>query len=86
MSIAEPLHAGPGCRDASFSPMAGTANVEVVGIQAGRALLAWQRPWPKGTRLAAWCVAHYRLDGGRIAGSSSTTATSRRRLPTADRV
>jgi ketosteroid isomerase-like protein len=23
-------------------------------------------PWPAGTRLAAWCVAHYRLRGGRI--------------------
>jgi ketosteroid isomerase-like protein len=23
-------------------------------------------PWPKGTTLSAWCVAHYRLDGGRI--------------------
>jgi ketosteroid isomerase-like protein len=23
-------------------------------------------PWPKGTRLSAWCVAHYRLVGGRI--------------------
>ena len=23
-------------------------------------------PWPKGTRLTAWCVARYRLDGGRI--------------------
>jgi hypothetical protein len=22
--------------------------------------------WPAGTRLAAWCVAHYRLAGGRI--------------------
>jgi ketosteroid isomerase-like protein len=64
------------------------------GIQAGRALLAWQRyevrdhvasgdvvvtrmrcsgelaidagRWPKGTRLSAWCVAHYRLEDGRI--------------------
>ena len=24
-------------------------------------------PWPAGTRMAAWCVAHYRLEGGRIA-------------------
>src|SRR5262245_21478498 len=24
-------------------------------------------PWPKGTRLSAWCVAHYRFEGGRIA-------------------
>jgi ketosteroid isomerase-like protein len=24
-------------------------------------------PWPKGTRLSAWCVAHYRLTDGRIA-------------------
>ncbi|HEY1277735.1 MAG TPA: nuclear transport factor 2 family protein [Thermoleophilaceae bacterium] len=24
-------------------------------------------PWPAGTRLAAWCVAHYRLVDGRIA-------------------
>lgn len=24
-------------------------------------------PWQKGTRLAAWCVAHYTLRGGRIA-------------------
>jgi ketosteroid isomerase-like protein len=23
-------------------------------------------PWPAGTQLTAWCVAHYRLDGGRI--------------------
>ncbi len=23
--------------------------------------------WPAGTHLAAWCVAHYRLRGGRIA-------------------
>jgi len=23
-------------------------------------------PWPAGTRLAAWCVAHYRLADGRI--------------------
>jgi ketosteroid isomerase-like protein len=23
-------------------------------------------PWPAGTRMAAWCVAHYRLAGGRI--------------------
>ena len=23
-------------------------------------------PWRAGTRLAAWCVAHYRLAGGRI--------------------
>jgi ketosteroid isomerase-like protein len=23
-------------------------------------------PWPAGTRLAAWCVAHYRLAAGRI--------------------
>jgi ketosteroid isomerase-like protein len=23
-------------------------------------------PWPAGTRLAAWCVAHYRLENGRI--------------------
>ena len=23
-------------------------------------------PWPKGTRLSAWCVAHYRFVGGRI--------------------
>ena len=64
------------------------------GLQAGRALLAWQRydvrdhltsgdtvvtrfrwtgelaidagPWPEGTTLTAWCVAHYRLAGGRI--------------------
>jgi ketosteroid isomerase-like protein len=65
------------------------------GVEAGRALLAWQRyevrdhvasgdvvvtrmrwsgelavdarPWRKGTRLSAWCVAHYRLVDGRIA-------------------
>jgi ketosteroid isomerase-like protein len=65
------------------------------GLQAGRALLAWQRyevrdhlpagdtvvsrfrwtgqlaidagPWVKGTTLRAWCVAHYRLRGGKIA-------------------
>jgi len=24
-------------------------------------------PWPAGTRFSAWCVAHYRLAGGRIA-------------------
>jgi hypothetical protein len=24
-------------------------------------------PWQNGTRLAAWCVAHYTLRGGRIA-------------------
>src|SRR3954447_2631964 len=24
-------------------------------------------PWIRGTRLSAWCVAHYRLVGGRIA-------------------
>jgi ketosteroid isomerase-like protein len=24
-------------------------------------------PWPAGTRMAAWCVAHYRLADGRIA-------------------
>jgi ketosteroid isomerase-like protein len=24
-------------------------------------------PWAKGTRLSAWCVAHYRLEDGRIA-------------------
>lgn len=24
-------------------------------------------PWPAGTRLSAWCVAHYRLADGRIA-------------------
>jgi ketosteroid isomerase-like protein len=24
-------------------------------------------PWPEGTRLASWCVAHYRLVDGRIA-------------------
>jgi ketosteroid isomerase-like protein len=24
-------------------------------------------PWPKGTTLSAWCVAHYRLADGRIA-------------------
>jgi ketosteroid isomerase-like protein len=24
-------------------------------------------PWPAGTRLSAWCVAHYRLRDGRIA-------------------
>jgi ketosteroid isomerase-like protein len=23
-------------------------------------------PWPAGTRMAAWCVAHYRLAAGRI--------------------
>jgi ketosteroid isomerase-like protein len=23
-------------------------------------------PWPKGATLGAWCVAHYRLAGGRI--------------------
>jgi hypothetical protein len=23
-------------------------------------------PWPAGTRMAAWCVAHYRLSEGRI--------------------
>jgi ketosteroid isomerase-like protein len=23
-------------------------------------------PWPAGTRMTAWCVAHYRLAGGRI--------------------
>ena len=23
-------------------------------------------PWPAGTRMAAWCVAHYRLGAGRI--------------------
>ena len=23
-------------------------------------------PWPAGTRMAAWCVAHYRLTAGRI--------------------
>ena len=23
-------------------------------------------PWPAGTRMAAWCVAHYRLVAGRI--------------------
>jgi ketosteroid isomerase-like protein len=23
-------------------------------------------PWPAGTQLTAWCVAHYRLAGGRI--------------------
>jgi ketosteroid isomerase-like protein len=65
------------------------------GLQAGRALLAWQRyevrdhlpsgdtvvtrmrwsgelaidagAWTKGTRLSAWCVAHYRLRDGKIA-------------------
>jgi ketosteroid isomerase-like protein len=65
------------------------------GLQAGRALLAWQRydvrdhlpsgdtvvtrmrwtgelaidagPWTKGTKLSAWCVAHYRLRDGKIA-------------------
>ena len=30
-----------------------------LGIDAG--------PWPKGTRLSAWCVAHYRFEDGRIA-------------------
>jgi SnoaL-like domain len=24
-------------------------------------------PWPAGTRMAAWCVAHYRMVDGRIA-------------------
>ena len=24
-------------------------------------------PWRAGTRMAAWCVAHYRLAAGRIA-------------------
>jgi hypothetical protein len=24
-------------------------------------------PWPAGTRMAAWCVAHYRIVHGRIA-------------------
>jgi ketosteroid isomerase-like protein len=66
-----------------------------LGIEAGRALLAWHSytprdhvargdtvvtrlrwvgglavaagPWPVGTRVAAWCVAHYRLVDGRIA-------------------
>jgi ketosteroid isomerase-like protein len=65
------------------------------GIEAGRALLAWQTyeprdhvaagdtvvtrirwsgelavaagPWLAGTRLAAWCVGHYRFRDGRIA-------------------
>src|SRR3954471_1579443 len=65
------------------------------GMQAGRALLAWQRydvrdhlafddtvvtrmrwsgelavdagAWTKGTKLSAWCVAHYRLRDGKIA-------------------
>jgi len=23
-------------------------------------------PWPAGTRMTAWCVAHYRVAGGRI--------------------
>jgi ketosteroid isomerase-like protein len=64
------------------------------GLEAGRALLAWQSyevrdhvesgdtvvtrmrwngeiaidagPWAAGTRLSAWCVAHYRLAAGRI--------------------
>jgi ketosteroid isomerase-like protein len=29
-----------------------------LGVDAG--------PWPAGTRMAAWCVAHYRLAAGRI--------------------
>jgi ketosteroid isomerase-like protein len=65
------------------------------GLQAGKALLAWQRyevrdhltsgdtdvsrfhwsgelaidagPWARGTKLSAWCVAHYRFEDGKIA-------------------
>jgi hypothetical protein len=58
--------------------MSDAANIEVVERFLG-AFDVGQRPswsgelaidagpWPKGTTLSAWCVAHYRLDGGRIA-------------------
>jgi ketosteroid isomerase-like protein len=58
------------------------ADTMRAGIAQGSQLLAWQTyevrdhvasddtvvtgPWPAGTRLVAWCVAHYRLAGGRI--------------------
>jgi len=79
------------------APAGGARDVAAMvrGVEAGRALLAWQRyevrdhveagdlvvtrlhwsgelaidagPWPAGTVLRAWCVAHYRLAGDRIA-------------------
>lgn len=84
-------------RPSLVSPTGSTRDRDamVAGIDAGRALLAWQRyevrdhvvqddvvvtrfrwtgetaidagPWPAGTRLSAWCVAHYLVRDGLIA-------------------
>ena len=38
-------------------------------------------PWPAGTRLSAWCVAHYRLVDGRIAEIEQHDCYEPARLP-----
>ncbi len=38
-------------------------------------------PWPAGTRLAAWCVAHYRLVDRRIAAIEQHDCYEPARLP-----
>jgi SnoaL-like domain len=45
---------------------AASGDTVVTRMRSGRELAVAAGAWPTGTRLTAWCVAHYRVVDGRI--------------------